>query len=169
MSKLKKLISDDIEGFLNKAIQHERTNVQLYAAMYSWLVENGFNNAGKVMLKWSDEEMTHSHKVEEYIDDRNGCIVIPALEKPVSKYKDIMEVLMAIFDREVATEDLYKVLQTKALREGDHPTHTFATWFINEQKEEIVKIRELIDYANLIGNSNPMLNYFIDQEFKELL
>ena len=167
--KLKKLISDDIESFLNKAIQHERTNVQLYAAMYSWLVENGFNNAGKVMLKWSDEEMGHSHKVEEYIDDRNGCIVIPALEKPVSKYKDIMEVLMAIFDREVATEDLYKVLQTKALREGDHPTHTFATWFINEQKEEIVKIRELIDYANLIGNSNPMLNYFIDQEFKELL
>ena len=167
--KLKKLISDDIEGMLNKAIHHERTNVQLYAAMYSWLVENGFNNAGKVMLKWSDEEMTHSHKVEEYIDDRNACIVIPALDKPPCKYKGIMEVLMAIFDREVATEDLYKVLQTKALREGDHPTHTFATWFINEQKEEIVKIRKLIDYANLLGESNPMLNYFIDQEFKELL
>jgi ferritin len=55
------------------------------------------------------------------------------------------------------------------LREGDHPTHTFATWFISEQKEEIVKIRKLIDYANLLGESNPMLNYFIDQEFKELL
>jgi ferritin len=167
--KLEKLISDDIESFLNKAIQHERTNTQLYAGMYSWLVNSGFNNAGEVMLKWSDEEMTHAHKVEEYIDDRNACIIIPALEKPPCTFKSIMEVLMAIFDREVATEELYKVLQTKALREADHPTHTFATWFISEQKEEIVKIRKLIDYANLLGEGNPMLNYFIDQEFKELL
>lgn len=166
--KLKKLISDDIESFLNKAVQHERTNVQLYSAMYSWLVENGFNTAGKALLKWSDEEMGHSHKVEEYIDDRNACIIIPALEKPPCKYKGIMEVLMAIFDREVATEELYKILQTKALREGDHPTHTFATWFISEQKEEIVRSREMIDYANLIGES-PMRDYFIDQEFKKYL
>lgn len=169
MEKLKKLISDDIESFLNKAIQHERTNVQLYAAMYGWLVENGFNNAGKVLLKWSDEEMTHSHKVSEYIDDRNACIVIPALEKPVSKYKGIMEILMMIFEREVATEELYKVLCTKCLREGDHPTYLFSQEMLKEQEEEIVKIREIIDYAKLIGESNPMLNYFIDKVFKKYL
>lgn len=168
MGKLRKLISDDIEGMLNKAIQHERTNVQLYAAMYSWLVENGFNNAGKVMLKWSDEEMTHSHKVEEYIDDRNGCIVIPALEKPPCTYKGIMEILMAIFNKEVATEELYKILQTKALREGDHPTHTFATWFINEQREEITRSRKMLDYATLLGES-PMRDYFIDKEFEKYI
>jgi ferritin len=167
--KLKKLISDDIESFLNKAIQHERTNTQLYAAMYSWLVENGFNNAGDVMLKWSDEEMTHSHKVEEYIDDRNGCIVIPALEKPPCTFKGIMELLMAVFDREVATEELYKVLCTKCLREGDHPTYLFSQEIVKEQREELVKVRKLIDYANLLGESNPLLNYFIDQEFKGML
>ena len=167
--KLKKLISEDIESFLNKAIAHEYTNSHIYRGMYSWLVENGFNNAGEVLFKWGNEELGHAHKVEEFLDDRNACIIIPALEKPPCTFKGIMVVLMAIFDREVATEELYKVLQTKALREGDHPTHTFATWFISEQKEEIVKIRKLIDYANLLGESNPMLNYFIDQEFKELL
>lgn len=169
MAKLKKLVSDDIESFLNKAIAHERMNVQLYAGMYSWLVNNGFNNAGEVLLKWSDEEMTHAHRIEEYIDDRNAKIIIPALEKPPVEYKSIMEMLIAIFDREVGTEDLYKVLQTKALREGDHPTYEFSTWFINEQKEEIVKARKLIDYANLVGEDNPMFNYFIEKEFEELL
>jgi len=167
--KLKKLISDDIEGMLNKAVQHERTNVQLYAAMYSWLVENGFNNAGKALLKWSDEEMTHAHKVEEYVDDRNAKIIIPALDKPQTEFKNIMEVLMLTFEREVGTEEVYKVLSTKSLREGDRPTFSFCEWFINEQREEIVKIRKIIDYANLLGENNPMLNYFIDQEFSELL
>lgn len=169
MIKVKKLVSDDIEGMLNKAIQHESTNTQIYLGMYSWLVCNGFNNAGEVMLKWANEETGHSDKVKEYIDDRNAKIIIPALEKPVNEFKSIVEVMTIIFNREVATEDLYKVLQTKALREGDHPTHEFATWFISEQKEEIVKIRKLIDYANLIGELNPNLPYFMDKEFKELL
>lgn len=167
--KLKKLVSEDIESFLNKAIAHEYTNAHIYFGVASWCVDKGFNNIGEVYFKWGEEEHTHAHKVEEYVDDRNAKIIIPALDKPQTEFKNIMEVLMLTFEREVGTEEIYKVLSTKSLREGDRPTFSFCEWFINEQREEIVKIRKIIDYANLLGENNPMLNYFIDQEFSELL
>lgn len=169
MGKLKKLISDDIESFLNKAVAHEYANAHIYWGAYAWLVEKGFNNAGEVYKKWGDEESNHAHKVEEFIDDRNACIIIPAVDKPSMEFKNITEILTLTFDREVGTEDLYKMLCTKSLREGDHQTYLFSQDMLKEQVEEIVKIRKIVDYANLLGETNPMFNYFIDQEFKNLL
>lgn len=166
--KLKKLISDDIESFLNKAIQHELTNTHMYLGIYSWLSCNGINNGAEVYKKWATEETTHAHKVMEYLDDKNCKIVIPALEKACIEYKSIDEVLLTTFDREVSTDDLYKQIITKTLREGDHSTAAFLEWFTNEQIEEIKKSREMIDYATLIGDT-PMKSYFIDQEFKKYL
>lgn len=165
---LKKLVSDDIEAMLNKAIAHEYANAHIYFGMYSWLVDNGFNNAGSVLKKWGEEEHGHAHKVEEYIDDRNAKIIIPPVDKPLVEYKNLNEMMTAIFNREVETENIYKIISTKALREGDHPTYEFSSWFINEQREEIVKIRNLIDYAALLGDGCNV-NYFMDLQFKELL
>ena len=166
--KLKKLISDDIESFLNKAVAHELTNTQIYLGIYSWLADNGINNGAEVYKKWAIEESTHAHKAMEYLDDKNAKIIIPALEKSKIEYKSIDEVLLATFDREVDTDDLYKLITTKCLREGDHTTATFVEWYLTEQIEEIRRSREIIDYSNLIGES-PMRNYFIDQEFKKYL
>jgi len=81
MGKLKKLISDDIESFLNKAIAHELTNSQIYLGIYSWLSDNGINNGADVYKKWSVEETTHAHKIMEYLDDKNAKILIPKMNK----------------------------------------------------------------------------------------
>ena len=137
----------------NKAIAHELTNTQIYLGIYSWMADNGVNNGADVYKKWSAEETTHAHKLMEYLDDKNAKINIPSLDKPQMEYSSIDDVLVVTFNREVLTDDLYKQLTTKCLREGDHTTATFTEWFLNEQIEEIRKSREMVDYSNLIGDT----------------
>jgi len=168
MTKLPKLISDEMEGLLNKAVAHEYTNGQIYFGISSWMANVGFNQGAELFQKWGEEEHGHGEKVKEYIDDRNAKIVVPSLDKGVADFKDIPEILMKVFDREVETEKLYSMLATKALREGDFPTLEFTKWFTAEQREEIVKARKLVDKANLLGGCQNF-NYFMDEEFGELL
>ena len=169
MILLPKLISDEIEAMLNKAVLHEYTNGHIYFGMSSYFSKVGFNSAAEVLQNWGEEEHTHATKVKEYIDDRNGKIIIPALDKPLIEFTGMGEILTKVFEREVDTEKVYNILSAKALRDNDRPTFEFCTWFINEQREEIVKARKLIDSFNLIGEDNPNMKHFMEEEFKDLL
>lgn len=169
MVKIKKLISEDIEAFLNRSIKIEMDSAQIYYGMSAWLAMEGFNAGAALYRKYGDEEQTHAKKIIDYLDDRNALIQIPLVDKPSTEFKNVIDVVSKSFDHEGVVENNYKILSAKCLREGDSTTFTLAQWFLHEQIEESVKFRELLDYINLIGEANENLNYYMEKQFKKRL
>ena len=169
MKKLPVLLSDSIAAYLNKSIGVEMNSSHIYLGIASWMADNSFNAGSALYEKYSSEELKHAAKLREYIDDRNCQIVIPLVNKPDIEFAGIIEILQLTFDHEVKVENNYKLLSTMALREGDHTTYALSQWFLNEQIEEVAKVRKLCDYATLLGDKNPLLNYMMEKEFEELI
>ena len=168
MIKLDKLVSDKIEELLNISIKKEYESAHIYYGMAVWLNKMGFDNGYKLFIKYGDEELLHAHKLEEYIDNRNGVAVIPVVIKPKQEFSECSDILKEAYDHEVVVENNYKALSVAALREGDITTFNQMQWFVNEQVEEIDKFLTLINIYN-INKDNPNVREILEKEFKRRL
>ena len=168
MIKLPKLISDSIEEFLNKSIKKEMDSAQIYYGMAAWLNAKGYDNGYKLFLKYGDEEIKHSHKLMDFLDNRNCVAVIPVVTKPNQSFEMCYDLIEAAYLHEVDIENNYKQLATMAIREGDHTTHHLALDFIGEQEEEIQKFLDLVNVIN-INEGNPNLPAIIEEKFEDML
>ena len=168
MIKLDKLVSDKIEELLNTSIKKEYESAHMYYGMAMWLNKIGFDNGHKLFIKYGDEELTHAHKLEDYIDNRNGVAVIPVVIKPKQDYSECSDILKEAYDHEVAVENNYKTVSVAALREGDITTFNQMQWFVAEQVEELSKLLRFINIVN-INKDNPNLHYIIEKAFSESL
>ena len=59
------------------------------------------------------------------------------------------------------------VISNVALKEGDHTTYNFISWYLNEQVEEIRKIRRLLEAYMNINKSEDMMLLMNDVFSKE--
>ena len=159
-----KLISDSLDAELNKRIKVELDSAQIYKAMGSWCRYSGFNNVAKFFFKHAAEEIDHSQKVIDYIDDKNCIAVIPQVDKPdTSGYSDIKVIFDIAMKHEMSVTKSYNDLATSAIKEGDHDVYRFAQTVLNEQVEELKKFRDILDIIDL-NSDNPNLNYILEHE-----
>lgn len=168
MIKLPKLISGSIEEFLNKSIKKEMDSAQIYYGMAAWLNAKGYDNGYKLFLKYGDEEIKHSHKLMDFLDNRNCVAVIPVVTKPNQSFEMCYDLIEAAYLHEVDIENNYKQLATMAIREGDHTTHHLAHDMLGEQLEEVSKMLTYVNIIN-INKDNPNLPYILEETFKESL
>lgn len=168
MIKLPKLISDSLEEYLNKSIKKEMESATIYYGMAVWLNAKGYDNGYKLFLKYGDEEIKHSQKLMDYIDNRNGIAVIPVITKPSQTFEMCYDLIEAAYLHEVDIENNYKQLATMAIREGDHTTNHLALEYLKEQEEEIQKFLDLVNVIN-INEGNPNLPAIIEEKFEDML
>jgi len=161
-----KLISDILETELNSRIKVEMDSAQIYKAMGSWCRFNGFNNVAKFFFEHADEELTHSKKVVDYLDDKNCLAIIPVINKPnTSGYTDIMSLFTIAFKHEMDVTKSYNELASVALKNLDHDVYRFAQSVLAEQVEELAVFDNYIDKLELLGNGEQA-DFLFDESFK---
>ena len=112
--------------------------------------------------------MGHGKKLMEYLDDRNCVAKIEGTDSAANSFKSLEEMLNTGYEHEILVSNNYIKLSSIAISEDDNTTFHFLSWYINEQKEEIVKFRDLIDAYNNIGDI-PERKYLMDKVFKSYL
>ena len=162
------LISNRLQISLNKSIQMEFSSAMIYYAMSSYLRSEGLKHGAELFTKWADEEMGHGKKLIEYLDDRNCLAKIEGADSATNSFKSLEEMLNAGYEHEVLVSNNYIKISSIALSEDDNTTFHFLSWYINEQKEEVIKFRDLIDAYNNIGDT-PERKYLMDKVFKHYL
>jgi len=161
-----KLISDTLEAALNIRTKAEFDSAFIYKAMGSWCRFNGFNNVAKFFFTHADEEMTHGHKVINYLDDKNCWAVIPDASKPdTSQFKSIRALFEISFRHEQDVTKSYNDLATMALKEADHDVYRFAQSVLNEQVEELALYDNYLDMLDLLGDG-AQAAYLFDHSFE---
>lgn len=161
------IITKKVEKALNEHLTLEMNAQYSYLAVASWCEREGYEGSAKFFYKQSAEESTHFMKFFTYINEVGGHALVPALKIPKYEFKSIQEAVeMALSHEQKVTKAIYEVT-TLTKKEGDHATEVFLTFFIDEQKEEEVQFKRILDKIKLIGGG-PQALYYIDKEFEKL-
>lgn len=161
------MLSKKIEVALNGQIESEAMSSQLYLSMASWAEKEGYSGAAKFLYAHSDEERQHMLKLFQYINERNGHAIVPALKQPPKTFTSLNEVFGQILKHEIAVSAEINKLVDICLSEKDYTTNNFLQWYVSEQVEEERLAKHIVDRLNLIGSDKGGL-YLFDKELEGL-
>jgi len=104
-------------------------------------------------------------KFFDHIIERQGRVVLEAIDAPVSKWKTPKDAFEGAYNHErKVTESIHKIVEL-AQSEKDHATVIFLQWFVNEQVEEEASTNEILQKIQLIGTETGPL-FVLDEELR---
>lgn len=157
-------LEESIIKVLNYQIEKELESSQIYRAMSTWLDDKGWVNGTTLFFNYADEELGHMSKIYKYLFEKNCKAVVPTVGKVKQDFKDVKELLELALEHEIEITENWNSIANLASKTKDNDTYSFALLFVNEQREEEDKIRNILDSTNL-----DMPNWKIDELFKELV
>lgn len=152
------MLKPKVEKILNEQVQKEAYASYLYLSMASWADTEGYPGVAKWFYAQAEEENEHMLKVIEYINERGGKAIIPAIEQPPKKWKNIREAFEGALEHEkYVSESIDKIVEL-TLKEKDYATNNWVQWFVTEQVEEESSVGLILDKLNLFGDK---VNYYM--------
>lgn len=161
------MLNPKIVKALNDQVAVEAAASHKYLALACWCDRKAFTGTAKFLYEHADEERMHMMKLVNYILDQGGDVVIPELDKPKADFSNIKELLEFAYAGEKKVTEAINQIVTLTLETGDHTTHNFIQWYVNEQLEEENLYRTILDRVELIGEGGNAL-YLIDVEIEKL-
>jgi len=158
-------MNNRVEAALNDQIKKEASSSQYYLAMASWAENNGLNGTAKFMYAHSDEERFHMLKLVKFVNERGGSAIIPSVDQPPVKFKDLKDMFECLLKHEIGVTASINNLVDICLQEKDYTTHNFVQWYVSEQLEEEALARTILDKLKLIGSDNSGL-YMFDRDLE---
>jgi ferritin len=160
-------VQKKIEALLNQQVELEAASSQYYLAMASWDEVKGYNGVSKFLYTHADEERLHMLKLLQFINERGGHGVVPALKAPPAQFKGVQEIFEQILKHEIHVSSEINKLVERCLGEKDYTTHNFLQWYVSEQIEEEALARNILDKLKLIGNDKGGM-YLFDRDLESL-
>lgn len=161
------MLKPTIEKALNNQIKIEAESSQAYLAMASWAETKGLGGTAQFLYQHAEEERMHMLKIVQYVNERGGKAIIPALAKPESQYKSLNQLFQTLLDHEVSVSNEINDVVETCLKEKDYTTHNFMQWYVAEQIEEEALARTIMDKLKLIGEDKGGL-YLFDRDIETL-
>lgn len=151
ISRIKSLITSDIEVLLNQQIKKEAHSSSLYLSMASWCDRNGFDGSAAYFYKQAEEERHHQLKLFKYILNMGGTAVSPAISDIKPEFNSFREVFEDALEQEITITQSIKNIVARCHKEQDFITIEFLNWFLKEQREEEFKARRALELFEVIG------------------
>lgn len=157
-------LSKSITSILNKQIENELYSSQIYRSFSAWLDDEGWIGGSELFFKYADEELGHMSKVYKYLYEKNARALVPNVKNVPQEFKDIRDLVEKALEHEMKVTKNWNDIANKAKAEDDNDTYSFALGFVNEQREEEEKMRNILFSMDL-----DMPKWKIDEMFKNLL
>lgn len=157
-------LSKSITGILNKQIENELYSSQIYRSFSAWLDDKGWIGGSELFFKYADEELGHMSKIYKYLYEKNARALVPNVKNVPQEFKDIRDLVGKALEHEMKVTKNWNDIANKAKAEDDNDTYSFALGYVNEQREEEEKIRNILFSMDL-----DMPKWKIDELFKNLL
>jgi ferritin len=158
------MLSKTMQEALNRQVQMEAQSSQAYLAMASWAeIQPGLQGVTDFFYKHSDEERMHMLKLMNYVNERGGYAIVPALAQPILTFVSLKKAFEELLKHEIAVSDSINDIVDLSLKEKDYATHNFLQWYVNEQMEEERLARTMNDKLEMIGDDKSGL-YLFDRD-----
>jgi len=157
-------LSKGIASILNKQIENELYSSQIYRAFSAWLDDEGWIGGSELFFKYADEELGHMSKIYKYLYEKNARAIVPNVKNVPVNFENIRDVVVKALEHEMRVTKNWNDIANKAKGEDDNDTYSFALGYVNEQREEEEKIRNILFKMDL-----DMPKWKIDELFEALI
>ena len=95
--------------------------------------------------------------IVQYLLDADHDVVIPAVEAPKTTFADAREPVALALDQEKRVTEQIAELARAAREENDLVGEQFMHWFLQEQREEVASMSDLLKIVERSSESNILL------------
>ena len=155
------MLKETVLKALNEQINAEMHSAYLYLSMSAYFEDKGLGGFANWMKVQYKEELSHALKFFDFVNARNGRVVLEPIQAVPTEFDGIIDVFERTLDHEQKVTGMIDNLVDIAVAASDHATQSFLRWFVDEQVEEESNVNELLDNLRLIdgqGNGVFMLN-----------
>ena len=154
------MLAKTIQDAMNEQIKNELYSAHQYLAMAAYCESVSLSGFASWMRMQAQEEREHAMKFYDHIQDRNGRVVLQAIDQPIIEFASPLEVFEKALEQEqVVTADINE-LYALAVREGDYASQIFLQWFVTEQVEEEKNVGDVVQTLKMGGETNEALLLF---------
>src|SRR5919204_5399819 len=141
---------------LNEQVSHEFAASQQYIAIAVHYDAETLPQLAAHFYRQAVEERNHAMIIVQYLLDANEKVVIPAVEAPQVDFADaVAPVSLALEQEKQVTEQIVDLVKL-ARDEGDLVGEQFLHWFLQEQREEVSSMSDLLQVVER-GRENLLL------------
>jgi ferritin len=101
----------------------------LYLAMAAYFEDHDLPGFASWMKTQYREELEHAHKFFDYLFEREGRSVVPAIKQPQAEWKSPLDAFEAAYAHEQHITSCINDLVALARKEGDMASDTFLQWY----------------------------------------
>ena len=156
------MLSPKLQTALNDQINAELGSAYTYLAMAAHFEATDLPGSARWMRRQAREEVAHAMKIFDYVNDRDGRVVLKAIPQPSAKFSSAVEIWEAALKQEQGVSARIHALYGLAAQEKDYATQTMLQWFVAEQVEEEKTARSILEQAKKIGSASTAI-YFLDR------
>ena len=156
-----------IQNALNDQIQTEFDSAYLYLSMAAYFEALNLPGATSWMKKQAQEEIEHGMKIFDYVNKKNGRVILQALPSPKNEFDSVKEVFETSLAHEQHVTQLIHKLYELANKQKDYSLTVFLQWFIEEQNEEEAQVIEILAKLNLLDKDSREGLLLIDHELQK--
>ena len=157
------MLNKKIEDALNKQIGEELYSAHLYLSMAAYFEHvslSGFANWAYVQYQ---EENEHAKRFFDYINERDGRVVIEKIEAPKHKWESAIDAISdSLAHEQKITVCIHKLLEL-ARSEKDYATESMLDWFVKEQISEESDVRAILIKMKFMEDSRSGLLFLNSQ------
>ena len=157
------MLNQKLEEALNRQINMEFYSSYLYLSMAAYCETINLPGFAHWMRLQSQEEQSHGLKTFDYINDRNGRVMLLPIAQPAVEFQSVLDVMQQTLAHEREVTQMFNQLYGLAIQEGDPATQVYLQWFITEQVEEEKTADAVIEQLKMIGDQGDAL-LLLDRE-----
>jgi bacterioferritin B len=103
------------------------------------------------------EERNHAMMLVQFLLDADEKVVIPAVSSPKTDFAEAVEPVALALEQEKTVTDQIAGLVELAREEKEHLGEQFLYWFLQEQREEVSSMSDLLAIVQRASESNLLL------------
>jgi len=157
------MLDKTVQDAMNEQIKNELYSAYQYLSVAAFCESANLPGFAHWMRTQAREETEHAMKFYDFILDRNGRVVLQAIEGPVVEFDSALEVFERALEHEQKVTAMINDLYGLAAKENDYASQAFLQWFVTEQVEEEKNAGDVVETLRMIGDKSEAL-FLLDRE-----
>jgi bacterioferritin B len=129
---------------LNGQVANEFAASQQYIAIAVYYESENLPQLAAHFYRQAVEERNHAMMMVQYLLDADADVVTPGVEAPQTAFDDVVAPVALALEQEKRVTDQIVDLVKLARDEGELVGEQFLHWFLQEQREEVASMTELL-------------------------
>jgi ferritin len=142
---------------LNEQVGHEFGASQQYVAIAVWFDGETLPLLAGHFYRQAVEERNHAMMIVQFLLDAGHEVRIPGVEGPQTEFADARAPVALALEQEQRVTEQIAALAALAREEGDLVGEQFLHWFLQEQREEVASMSDLLSVVERASESNLLL------------